>query len=150
MRKFSCASVSLLALLVAGSGGCGGGPPTQSVSGKITFKGQPVASAQVAFIPATGQEDVKPAHGQTDPDGCYTLRTYVKPGQEVSGAMVGTFQVTLTEVIAQNRIVEYDELSGQPVSFPPLYSNATTTPLSATVSADGDNVFDFTLEPTAP
>ena len=127
--------------------GCsGGGPATHSVSGVIMFQGQPVTDAQVGFIPADGQAEVKPASGQTDSTGRYTLTTYVKPTQQVKGAMAGSYKVTVTKGIAENRIVEYDDLAQQ-TGLPPSYADATQTPLSATVSVDGSNHFDFTLEP---
>ena len=150
MPRFAHIAVFLPGLLLAAISGCGGGPPKQDVSGIFTYNDQPVANTQVAFIPEADQTDVKPAHGQTDANGRYTVRTYVKPGQEVKGAMVGKFKVTLTEVIAENRIVEYDELTKREESFPPQYADATTTPLTATVSADGENIFNFTLEPATP
>ena len=143
MRNSPCL---LLGLIVSMIGCSGGGPPTESVSGAVTFEGQPVANAQIGFIPDSGQIDVKPAHGKTDEDGRFTLKTYVKPGQEVSGAMVGKFKVTVTQVIAENRIVDYDEISQQGETFPSVYSDANTTTLSATVTEDGDNEFAFALE----
>lgn len=142
----SLASLVLILLL-----GCsGGGPATHSVSGVIMFDGQPVTDAQVGFIPVDGQAneegEVKPASGQTDSNGRYTLTTYVKPTQQVKGAMAGSYKVTVTKGVAENRIVEYDDLSQQ-TGLPDVYGDATQTPLSATVTADGSNNFDFTLEP---
>ena len=82
--RVACVVVSLVALVIAGCSG--GGPTTYKVSGTITFEGQPVADAQVGFVPDGGGE-VKPARGQTDASGRYTLRTYDKPGQDSAGCI---------------------------------------------------------------
>lgn len=126
--------------------GCGGGPPTEHVSGKITYNGTPVADAQVGFVPDGGDESVKPARGQTDANGEYTLRTYVNPGQDVSGAMVGRYKVTVVKGLSQKQVIEYDDLNNQTDQLPAAYADATKTTLDAEVTASGANEFDFTLE----
>ena len=61
--------------------------------------------------------------------------------------MVGQFRVTVTEAIAENRIVGYDELATAS-TLPEKFADANATTLSAAVTADGKNEFDFALEPT--
>jgi hypothetical protein len=50
LRQFVCASVAALCLL----SGCGGAK-TARVSGKITFKGQPVPAGKIYFLPDTAK-----------------------------------------------------------------------------------------------
>ncbi|MCA9269259.1 MAG: hypothetical protein KDA41_12345 [Planctomycetales bacterium] len=134
-------------LLCALQLGCSsGGPPTEHVTGTITYQGAPVAEAQIGFVPTPGQSDVKPARGQTDAQGRYTLRTYVKPGLEVNGAMAGEFKVTVVVAGAQNRIVGYEELANEKSPVPTEFADAQTTTLSASVAPGGNNVFDFSLD----
>jgi len=128
--------------------GCGRGPATYDVSGTITYQGQPVADAQVGFVPAGGAGEVQGASGQTDAQGRYTLQTYVTPSQTVAGAMAGSFKVTVVKAIAENRIVEYKDLVDQKDTLPPRYASAKTTPLTATVSPDGQRTFNFELVDT--
>mgnify|MGYP002625769447 CR=1 FL=1 len=87
------------------------------------MNGQPVADAQIGFHP-TGTGETKPASGMTDAQGRYTLNTYVKPGQQASGAMVGDYKVTVTQGIADNRIVEYDDLTAKDDGLPAEYAEA--------------------------
>ena len=86
------ASLSSLLLLV-GLSGCGGevsGAPAQAlvpVTGKITFKNQPLAGASVVFTPR-GETLGTGAFGVTDEQGAYTLTHKtnapgVEPGEYV-------------------------------------------------------------------
>jgi len=143
MLRIPCI-ILLSCLTVAGCSG--GAPPTHKVTGTISMNGQPVADAEVGFIPAAEAGELKPARGRTDSDGRYTLTTYLTPTQQVNGAMAGPYQVTVTKGIAEKRIVEYDDLEPQRTPLPPKYADATTTPLTAEVTADGNNTFDFTLK----
>ncbi|NQT41368.1 MAG: carboxypeptidase regulatory-like domain-containing protein [Planctomycetes bacterium] len=127
--------------------GCSGdGPTTHDVSGKVTYQGQPVADAQVGFLPIGDADEIKPARGQTDADGRYTLRTYVKPGQDSEGAMAGEFKVTITKGFANNQTVTYEDIASRKDVLPPIYADAQTTTLKASVTPGEENRFDFTLE----
>jgi hypothetical protein len=127
--------------------GCGsGGPTTHSVSGRITYKDKPVADAQIGFVPSDNTSDVKPARGQTDADGRYTLSTYLGPGDEAGGAMAGTYKVTVTKSLPQDKVVTYEEMQNFKSEVPVHYSQTNTTPLTASVTAGGANAFDFVLE----
>ena len=121
-------------------------PKTHSVSGRLLYQGSPVAGAQVGFLPAVNDSQVKPARGQTDADGRYTLSTYLKPGEESRGAMAGSFKVTVAESVAEKRIVGYDELANKKALLPIRYADVQTTPLTAVVVSGSDNTFDFTLK----
>jgi hypothetical protein len=76
--------------------GCGGGvsgPPTEPVSGVVTLDGQPVAKANVVFVPdGAGQG----AAGVTDEAGKYALTTTTSR----DGAVVGSYKIMVTKVTA--------------------------------------------------
>jgi hypothetical protein len=76
--------------------GCSSDAPkinTVPVTGKVTYKGQPVAGATVAFIPTN--PDGRPARGVTDDQGVYTLTTYLGPQDQPAGAEPGEYKVTI-------------------------------------------------------
>jgi hypothetical protein len=61
----------LLYVLFITVGGCGDGPRLVKVTGKLTYKGQPVPSTDVYFVPDDGE---RRSHGVTDDDGKFTLK----------------------------------------------------------------------------
>src|SRR5947208_12207104 len=62
----------LVLALCAATLGCGGGSSkTAGVSGRVTYKGKPVAKANVSFTPTEGAG--RAASGLTDGNGYYTL-----------------------------------------------------------------------------
>ncbi len=64
----------ILALVLCGSWlGCGDGSKMGGVSGRITYKGKPVAKANVSFTPVEGAG--RAGSGLTDSSGYYTLGT---------------------------------------------------------------------------
>ena len=77
---------SLLGCLVATVGGCGGNAKMAAVTGTVTFKGQPLANAQVNFAPVAGGPI---ATGQTDASGKFQLGT----NSINDGALVGKHKV---------------------------------------------------------
>jgi hypothetical protein len=138
---------ALCAAFLATLAGCGGGGPvTHAVSGTITYINKPVADAQVGFVPADTTGQIKPARGQTDSAGRYTLTTYVTPEYKASGAMAGKFNVTVEKGLPQNQIVTYDDIKNQKPEIPPAYADSQKTKLKAEVTAAGPNQFDFTLQ----
>ena len=77
MRIGPMPALALSALLIGSSPGCGGKsqfPETLPVSGKVTYKGQPVTKGTVTFQSDTGQ----PATGEIQPDGTYRLSTFAE------------------------------------------------------------------------
>jgi hypothetical protein len=134
----------ILSLLLLGCSR--GGPATHRVSGKITYKDQPVADAQIGFVPIDTTGEVKPARGQTDASGNYTLSTYLGPGDDASGAMAGSYKVTVTKGLPQDKVVTYEEMANFKSEIPEHYADTAQTTLTAEVTAGGANNFDFTLE----
>ena len=78
----------LTTLLIAVSVGCGGsGPRTASVVGTVTYRGKPVANADVSFMPMDASG--RPATGRTDAEGRFALGTF----ESSDGAIPGTYQI---------------------------------------------------------
>jgi len=67
--------------------GCGGGSNMSAVSGKVTYKGNPLPNADVTFSPESSAGT--PAAGRTDASGSFVLSTPSK-GQ---GASPGKYRV---------------------------------------------------------
>jgi hypothetical protein len=79
-----------LALICGWSVGCGGGgSQTAGVSGRVMYKGKPVAKANVSFTPVEGAS--RAASGLTDSSGYYTLGTL----SSNDGAAPGKYRVAI-------------------------------------------------------
>ena len=122
--------------------GCGepGTAPTVKVTGTVTYNGDPVEGASVAFIPESG----RPASGTTDASGKFTLTTF-KSGD---GAVPGKHAVAITEPSEDTNTegeVDYslpDEPAGR---FPAKYTDPTTSGFTATVEEGGQTDFTFNM-----
>lgn len=92
MKKI--ASIAMLSLGLLMLGGCSGNrnPPTSPVTGVVTLDGKPVSGASVVFNPATPGEGHRAA-GMTDPEGKFTLGTFVGG----DGAVKGSYNVVVTK-----------------------------------------------------
>ncbi|MDX2038749.1 MAG: hypothetical protein SFX72_19035 [Isosphaeraceae bacterium] len=138
--------------------GCGddsGLAQRSPVSGKVSYKGQPLAKGLISFIP--GAPDGRAATGQIT-DGKYQLTTQ----DENDGAFPGTYTVTIAaRVVDMTQATEAAKKKGAtsaalPQDFaakankdakneiPEKYSLPTTSGLKAEVKA-GSNTFDFDL-----
>jgi hypothetical protein len=110
---------------------------TAAVQGKITYRGKPLSSGTIMFVP---KDDRPSAVGEIQPDGVYRLTTY----RENDGAVLGDHAVMITAVEDNaNKLPE--ERSGLPQLLIPLkYASHTESGLTAEVKA-GSNSIDFTL-----
>jgi hypothetical protein len=147
--------IALAGLALGGSQGCSGGgakgdPNGREVTGKVVYQGNPVEGAAVTFRGASVS-----AFGQTDAEGKYKLR--VSSGEQVP---LGTYQVSIvkkeslpvsTASSDQENYVPPDP-NAPPVPapapkdlLPARYGDAAKSGLTATVTADGKNEFDFPL-----
>lgn len=75
-----------LALLIVATG-CSSGPRVAPVKGKVTVGGKPVTTGQITFHSEGG----RPAIGEIDAEGNYTLTTF----KQGDGAIVGKHTVTI-------------------------------------------------------
>jgi hypothetical protein len=127
--------------------GCSGQSGLAPVSGKVTYKGQPVSGATVLFM---GNENTRPATAVSGSDGSYSLMTL-----DAKGAMPGNYAVVVTKTDAPP--------AGEPPSMedaakaanrpppppkellPAKYSDATKSPLKVEVKLGQSNTIDLTL-----
>ncbi len=128
--------------------GCGGHEGLAPVSGTVTYKGKPVTSGEVSFVPET--TGARGALGTLDAQGNYELGTF-DPGD---GAYVGTHRVTVVSVgpdkpvpaKKKGKMME-DEMqgSGDPL-IPRRYFSPATSDLKAEVVEGKNNVINFDLK----
>jgi hypothetical protein len=139
--------------------GCGSGhPDTVPVSGTVTYQGNPVAGAQVTFMPQEG--GARAGIGTTDGQGKYELTTF----EENDGALPGKHSVTISMPVeggdpgtAEDPTAAYGDMmsqaaSGQPVgapegTIPGKYGAAKTSGLTAEVTPGDTKPIDFDLSP---
>jgi hypothetical protein len=113
----------------------------------VTYKGQPVAGAEVAFLPVGDDATLSAASATTDANGRYALRTFFSAGDEVAGARPGEYRVTITKTeLPPGELDPYKnpEIQRPKHLLPEKYADAKTSPERRTVEAKR-NVFDFTL-----
>jgi hypothetical protein len=130
--------------------GCRDGVPRSThevtpAGGVVTYQGQPAAGASVAFEPIG--EATPGAYGHTDARGRFRLQTF---GRD-DGAIPGEYAVTIRKIEASPLPPDYDPDNPPPVEpakdlLPEMYGNPATSGLSATVTAQGPNVFTFALD----
>ena len=122
---------SLLLLLLPALG-CGGGPkvPVASVSGRVFRDNNPLANANVHFVPISEdkQNPVVDSWGETDGEGRFTLKT--SDGRE--GAAVGNHHVEIY-LIDRNQTERKDSRLNV---IPPQYNS--NTKLTCTVPEEGN------------
>jgi hypothetical protein len=121
--------VSLAILFFAG---CGGGPDTTTVSGKVSFEGKPVGDAVINFQ-ARG---AKPLGGATNSDGTYSF-----------DLPAGEYQVRIdAPAPLPPGWKEGDpEPPPAPRAVPEKYASYGTSGLTATVTDGGSQTVDFSL-----
>jgi hypothetical protein len=160
-QSLGVAAVFLVAILAVG---CGAGgqpkPKTVKVTGKVTYKQQPVSGASVAFL---GDGNIPPALGRTDAEGRFELTTS-DPGD---GAVPGLHKVTVSKIVASSKpssatgAASMEDMakkaaargnqpppedSGPTSLLPEKYSQAASTDLSYEVKESGTNDFNIELK----
>ncbi len=142
------AFIILAALICAVPAGCGSGnPKTYPVSGKITYRGEPVTRGTVVFYPEEGRS----AMSDIGTDGSYRLTTF----KDGDGALAGRHAVTVTAIAEsasgpasmeeemQQGMLGREE-GGVRWLVPERYSRRETSELMAEVPAEGGTVnFDL-------
>jgi hypothetical protein len=130
------------------SGGKEGDPNGKTVTGTVTYNGSPVEGANVTFMSANSS-----AFGLTNAEGKYQLTT--ASGEKVS---LGDYQVSIVKKeapppsAASTNEAEYvpPDPNAPPAPapkdlLPAKYADAAKSGLTANVTADGENKFDFAL-----
>ena len=130
--------------------GCGSNPHPElrPVSGNITFRGQPVEGASIAFY---SESSARLASGLTDASGRFHLTSF----NTNDGALPGLHKVVVTKSVVDDQ--EQQALSMDEAlktrstqrrarqALPKKYASADTTPLEVTVAEDGPNEFAISL-----
>lgn len=149
--------VAMTGLVAAGCGSEGrtGSDPVFPVSGVVTYRGQPVAGADVTFFNA---EKNRSAFGRTNDKGEYKLTTF----NANDGAVEGQHAVTVMKLEAGPEAAAVADIESPeyvPPAFgqstepkppkselPEKYADLATSELTATIKPDGPNVVNLKLE----
>jgi hypothetical protein len=126
-----CCALFAVACLLAG---CGDGQATTTVQGKLTFKGKPITYGLINFKPTSGG---KLLGGGIQPDGTYQYE--LPPGD---------YQVRIESGAPATVEGEAATAPATPSGpqVPSKFANYATSGLTATVTADGEQTIDFSLE----
>ena len=126
---------------VAAIAGCSKSPPVYKVTGKASFRGQPLSTGMVAFHHTDAKSPM--VTGEIRSDGSFELTTK-RPGD---GALPGDYRVTVTSMLPGKGVEGIDKDYQPPKPLIPLkYMRLDETPLKATVEPK-DNVIDLSLSP---
>lgn len=147
------AGVMLFVLALTSWSGCGSSEPTlYSVTGTLTYKGQPVPKASINMMPETGAA----ATAVTDENGSFVAQTNGKPGVVEGKAKVMVSLVTMIGAPETNdgspeAAAKFSQMvnSGKirfVSSVPAKYGQPSTTPLEITVTEEASQKpYDFEL-----
>ena len=125
-----------IALTIAALVGCGGSIRFAPVRGQVLVKGVPAKDVRLEFHPdAAGGTRGPSSSGETDAEGRFEL-AYATQATRGRGAAVGTHKVVLRDMA----LAASETGVGVPVRFGPEYANLLTTPLSATITAGGEDL----------
>ncbi|WP_143206509.1 hypothetical protein [Singulisphaera sp. GP187] len=123
--------------------GCGTGPKTLRVSGKVTYDGKPLEDGSIVFVPI--ENDKAPGAGGTITAGTYDIPASSGPLQGVK------YRVEISAMRKTGRklpnIMTPDSPSIEEVEnyIPSIYNGQST--LQTTVLPENAGKQDFTLEP---
>ena len=135
LSKLGPTSAWLMAIACIVLCGCGPKrPELVPVTGTVVYQGQPVAEAQVTFMPV----GARPANGQTDAEGKFQLTTYEKN----DGAVPGEHSVTVSKMVDTGK--KQNSYAVMESALPEKYQSPKLSGITQKVSAEGPN--DFRIE----
>lgn len=141
--RFVC---PLLAITCLGFSSCSQDdrPLGVPVSGVVTYRGEPLEGADVAF--SSEQPETASGFGRTDAQGHFQLTSR----ETREGIPPGSYRVKITKVSVESEWdPEWDEgvrpKQVEQVGLPARYGDYETSGLSETVTEDGPNEFRFNL-----
>jgi len=123
----------MVSFLFFGVVGCSGSSDVQPVSGTVTLDGAPLAGVMVRFTPTSGEKRTT-SLGKTDAQGHYELRY----SSQQQGALIGTHMVQVVNLDGQPE-------PGMPKARKVPKQYDVHSDLTAEVTSNGQNVFDFDL-----
>ncbi|WP_156514357.1 hypothetical protein [Planctomyces sp. SH-PL14] len=122
--------------------GCGAKPKVteglKAVTGKITYKDQPVTSGVVTFY--TDRREGMGATGNINPDGTYSLQTNANS----PGAKPGAYKIRIESWSVPPKVTDDAVVPGKS-AIPEKYGNVEQSGLTATVKEDASQTIDFKL-----
>jgi hypothetical protein len=139
VQRILLALVGIVALV--GCGSTASGPATIPVTGEVMLNGQPVAGADVAFMPKVEGPDSASAQAITDDTGRFEVVSLFDQGRtSQAGMLPGAYAVSVTQL-------EQPSSSARPPRnlLPEKYGSPETSELNAEVDAQGENHFKFEL-----
>jgi hypothetical protein len=117
------------AVCVVTTTGCGGNrPPLKKMSGQVLLDGKPLTKGSVRIAPA----DMRPAYGNLDGEGRFTLTTY----EVGDGVAYGTHPVAVSSF----EIRGPDDRQVREWSIPPKYGDTKSSGLTATIDDDTEEL----------
>jgi len=125
--------------------GCGeSGPRTIEIRGTVTTGGKTLEGGTITFKPTNVPDGGarRPAIGQIESDGSYTLSTFTHG----DGALPGEYAVVITSLVGAPPLTVWEENPPKRKSRIPLkYNRADTSGLTASIPADakGRLTLDF-------
>ena len=128
-------------MALVGCGSTASGPATIPVTGEVTLNGQPVAGADVAFMPKVEDADYTPAQAITDSAGRFEVVSLFDQGRTTqTGMLPGAYRVSVTQL-------EQPSSSARPPRnlLPEKYASPESSELSAEVDGEGENHLKFEL-----
>jgi len=119
--------------------GCQGSnnPKTWPVTGKVTYRGEPVTSGMIMLTPVDGGHA---ATGNLDQDGSFRLTTF----QKDDGAVAGSYQVAIQVFPAEGAGLPGAEFAGKAPPIPRKYASPASSGLTAEIKPR-ENALDFPL-----
>ena len=116
--------------------GCGESIQFASARGQVLVRGEPARAVRVEFHPdSSGGTRGPSSSGETEAEGRFTL-AYATPSTTGQGAAVGRHRVVLRDLA----LAASETGLGVAVRFGPEYANLLTTPLTADIKADGNDL----------
>ena len=135
--RFAATIVLILGLSIVV--GCGDGRPARiPVSGTVTYRGKPLDGANVTFVP----KGSRPASGQTDAQGRFTLQTF----SSGDGVVAGDHVVCIVKSVPDPKDKKKSPYPKMISVTPARYATPVQSPLKAAVAAKGPNDFRFELD----
>lgn len=120
-----------VALLLVPGTGCSRGPKIVKVTGRLTYKGAPVPSTDVKFVPEDGG---RPSHNVTDRDGHFNL----KYTRSQFGVARGRHTVVLTyDPVGEEDMPSHERMSNDLKAVVARYGDPASSSLHFEVNEDG-------------